>query len=196
MRVLIVGGTGTIGQAVAAALRGTHDLLLASRSAAPLRVDIGDPASVKALYAGIGRVDAVISLAGSARFKPFAQLTDEDYAFTLANKVMGQVNLVRFGLDSLTDGGSFTLTSGVLGARPMPGSGVISLANAGLEGFTRAAALEAPRGIRVNIVSPPWVTETLQAMGMPLDGGMPAGEVAKTYAAVLHGQATGQVVVP
>jgi len=196
MRILIVGATGTIGQAVAAELEHTHELLRASYSKAPLKVDIGDPSSIKALYRTVGSVDAVISIAGPVRFKPFTQLTDDDYSFTLTNKLMGQVNLVRFGLDSVTDGGAVILTSGVLSTRPMPGSGVISLANAGLEGFTRAAALEAPRGIRVNIVSPPWVTETLQALGMPLAGGMPAREVARTYARVLNGEGTGQVVVP
>lgn len=49
----------------------------------------------------------------------------------------------------------------------MPGSAAVSLVNSALEGFGRAAALEAPRGIRVNVVSPPWVTETLQAMKRP-----------------------------
>jgi NAD(P)-dependent dehydrogenase (short-subunit alcohol dehydrogenase family) len=196
MRILIVGATGTIGQAVAAELGSTHELVRASYSKAPLRVDIGDPASIRALYSAVGMLDAVISIAGPARFKPFTQLTDDDYSFTLTHKLMGQVNLVRLGMDSVTDGGAFILTSGVLSTKPMPGSGVISLANAGLEGFTRAAALEAPRGIRLNIVSPPWVTETLQALGMPLADALPAREVAKTYARVLSDQGTGRVVVP
>ncbi len=196
MRILIVGATGTIGQAIAEALGPKHDLLLASHSKAPLTVDIANLESIKALYRKAGRLDAVISAAGQARFKPFAQLTDEDYAFSLANKLMGQVNLVRYGMDSINDGGSFTLTSGVLASSPMVGSGAISLVNAGLEGFTRAAAFEAKRGIRVNIVSPPWVTETLKAYGMPLDGGLPASTVAKAYIGLLDGKATGQTVSP
>ena len=196
MRILIVGATGTIGRAIAEGLGSKHDLLLASHSKAPLTVDIASPQSIQALYRKAGRLDAVISAAGQARFKPFAQLTDDDYAFSLANKLMGQVNLVRYGLDSLNDSGSFTLTSGVLATSPMVGSGVISLVNAGLEGFTRAAALEATRGIRVNIVSPPWVTETLKAYGMPLDGGLPASTVANAYIGLLDSKSTGQTVSP
>ena len=196
MRILIVGATGTIGKAIADALGSKHDLLLASHSKAPLTVDIANLDSVQALYRKAGRLDAVISAAGQARFKPFAQLTDEDFAFSLANKLMGQVNLVRYGMDALNDGGSFTLTSGVLATSPMVGSGAISLVNAGLEGFTRAAALEAPRGIRVNIVSPPWVTETLQAYGMPVEGGLPASTVARAYIGLLDSKTTGQTVSP
>ena len=196
MRILIVGATGTIGKAIAEALAPKHDLLLASHSKAPLTVDIASLESIKALYRKAGRLDAVISAAGQARFKPFAQLTDDDFAFSMGNKLMGQVNLVRYGMEALSDGGSFTLTSGVLAATPMVGSGAISLVNAGLEGFARAAALEAPRGIRVNVVSPPWVTETLKAYGMPLDGGLPASTVAKAYTGLLDSKATGQTVSP
>jgi NAD(P)-dependent dehydrogenase (short-subunit alcohol dehydrogenase family) len=100
-------------------------------------------------------VDGIVSTAGAARFAPLEKLSDEDFRFSLANKLMGQVNLARIGIDYLNDKGSITLTSGILSHQPMVGSAVISLVNAGLEGFTRAAALEAPRGIRVNVVSPP-----------------------------------------
>ncbi|MBV9109393.1 MAG: SDR family oxidoreductase, partial [Gemmatimonadetes bacterium] len=130
----------------------------------------------------------------SGAWKPLEQLTDEDLESSLHNKLMGQVNLVRRGLTTVADGGSFTLTSGVLAQSPMPGSGAISLLNAGLEGFARAAALEAPRGVRVNVVSPPWVSETLQAMGQDPSGGMPAAEVARAYVASVTGTMTGQVL--
>ena len=103
---------------------------------------------------------------------------------------MGQVNLVRYGFENVNDGGSFTLTSGVLAQTPMKGSGAISLVNAGLEGFVRAAALEAPRNIRVNIVSPPWVTETLIAFKMDPKGGVPAVQVAKVYVDAVKGKDT------
>ncbi len=196
MRILIVGATGVIGQAVAATLAPRHELLLASHSKAPLRVDITNPASIRSLYDSVGKVDAVISTAGQARLAPFAKLSDDDFAFSLANKLMGQVNLVRYGMDHVRDGGSFTLTSGILGSSPMIGSGAISLVNAGLEGFTRSAALEAPRGVRVNIVAPPWVTETLKALGMSLDGGMPAAQVAQAYVRAVEGTGTAQTIAP
>jgi len=144
----------------------------------------------------VGRVDAVVSAAGDARFKPLAQLTDDDFAFSLDNKLMGQVNLVRYGIDSVNDGGSFTLTSGVLAQQPMPGSAAISLVNAGIEGFARAAALELPRGQRINVVSPPWVAETLAAMGQDPSNGLPASVVAKAYVRSIEGSETGSVISP
>jgi NAD(P)-dependent dehydrogenase (short-subunit alcohol dehydrogenase family) len=109
---------------------------------------------------------------------------------------MGQVNLVRIGIDEVTDGGSFTLTSGILAQEPSPGSSAVSLVNAGVEAFARAAALELPRGLRINVVSPPWVSETLRAMGRDPSGGLPAAEVARSYVESVEGTRTGAVIVP
>lgn len=197
MRILVVGATGTIGRAVVAAFASQgHDVVSATSKSTPITVDISDPRSIASLYARVGKVDAVVSAAGAARFKPFAELADEDYAFSLRNKLMGQVNLVRYGMEHVNDRGSFTLTSGVLARAPMKGSGAISLVNAGLEGFIRAAALEAPRGIRVNIVAPPWVTETLVRLGMDTSIGLPAETVARAYVESVTGAKTGAVIEP
>lgn len=197
MRILVVGATGTIGRAVVAAFASQgHDVVSATSKSTPITVDISDPRSIASLYARVGKVDAVVSAAGAARFKPFAELADEDYAFSLRNKLMGQVNLVRYGMEHVNDRGSFTLTSGVLARAPMKGSGAISLVNAGLEGFIRAAALEAPRGIRVNIVAPPWVTETLVKLGMDTSIGLPAETVARAYVESVTGAKTGAVIEP
>ncbi|MEI6914753.1 MAG: short chain dehydrogenase [Armatimonadota bacterium] len=182
MKIIVVGATGTIGEAVADALQVRHEVLRVSRTGGDYRADISDKDSLSRMFAAAAPFDAVVSAAGSARFAPFLDLTDEDFAFSMANKLMGQANLVRVGLQFISDDGSFTLTSGVLGSQPMCGSAAISLVNAGLEGFVRAAALElVPRGIRVNVVSPPWVSETLSAMGRDVADGMPAADVARAY---------------
>jgi NAD(P)-dependent dehydrogenase (short-subunit alcohol dehydrogenase family) len=196
MRILLIGATGTIGRAIAAALGNRHDVIPASRHKAHESVDISNPQSIRDLFSRVGRVDAIVSAAGEAAFKPLAELTDADFAFSITNKLMGQVNVVRFGLQAVNDNGSVTLTSGTLAQQPAPGAGAVSLVNAGLEGFTRTAALEAPRGIRVNVVSPPWLTETLQAMGRPTTGGLPAAVVARSYVQSLEGRMTGQVISP
>ena len=195
MRILIIGATGIIGRAVASALS-KHDLILASHTRSKEMVDISDAGSIKGLFARVGRIDAVVSAAGQAKFAPLESLTDRDFDFCYRNKLMGQVNLVRFGLAAMRDGGSFTLTSGTLAQRPIVGGSAISLVNAALEGFARGAALEMPRKIRVNVVSPPWVSETLKAMGQDPDGGLPASVVAIAYVDVVEGKETGQVVVP
>jgi len=194
MRILLIGATGTIGTAVAAALESRHELVLASRSKSAHHVDLGDPASIRTLYARVGQIDAVVSTAGEAVFKTLADLTDSDFALSLGNKLMGQVNLVRLGVAVVADGGSFTLTSGVLAQQPMPGAAAIGLVNAGLEGFARSAALDLPRAVRINVVSPPWVAETLTAMGRDPSGGLPAAAVAKAYVASVEGRDSGRVI--
>jgi NAD(P)-dependent dehydrogenase (short-subunit alcohol dehydrogenase family) len=195
MRILIVGG-GTIGKAIIAALTGRHELVLASKSNAPEQVDISDPASIRALYARVGRVDAVIGAAGSAAFKPLPELTDADFAFSLSNKLMGQVNLVRYGIASVADGGSFTITAGSLAREPAPGASAVGLVNSALEGFVKSAALDLPRGLRINAVSPPWIADTLKAIGRDPSTGISAATAAKSYVASVEGKQSGAVLDP
>jgi NAD(P)-dependent dehydrogenase (short-subunit alcohol dehydrogenase family) len=195
MRILVIG-RGTIGRAVAAALSAGNEIISASLRSTTHKVDIADPASIQQMYRSLGKLDAVVCAAGQARFAPLAQLSDADFRFSLDNKLMGQVDVVRFGFEHVQDGGSFTLTAGSLAQAPMPGSAAVSLVNAGIEGFARAAALEAPRSIRVNAVSPPWVTETLQALKMDLSEGLPAAVVARAYVRSVTGTDTGSILKP
>jgi NAD(P)-dependent dehydrogenase (short-subunit alcohol dehydrogenase family) len=194
MKILVVGATGTIGTAVVQALEARHEVLRASHARSALTVDLADPELIRRLYGKVGRVDAVVSAAGQAAFRPLLALSDADFAVGLTNKLMGQVNLVRFGVEVLADGGSFTLTTGILSRQPMPGGAAISMVNAGLEGFVRAAALELPRGLRINAVAPGWVRETLVAMKMDPSPGVPTAQVAQTYPRAVEGSMTGQIL--
>ncbi len=180
MKILLIGASGTIGTAVFAALSRKHDVVGVSRNEGEVRVDITRPDSIWDMYRKIGEVDAVVCCAGGAAWKALRDLTDSDFDMSLSNKLMGQVNLVRAGIDHVRDGGSFTLTSGILAQQPMPGSAAVSLVNAGIEGFARAAALELKRGQRINVVSPPWVSETLAKMGQDPKNGLPAEVLAKS----------------
>lgn len=194
MRVIVVGATGTIGKAVVRLLSQEHEVVRVASKSGDYRVDMADKESIVRLFQEVGSFDSLISAAGVARFNPLSELTDEDFEVGLRGKLMGQVNLVRVGLDYIRDNGSFTLTSGVLSHQPMPGSASISMVNAGLEGFVRAAALELPRGLRISVVSPPWVKETLEALGMDSSGGIPAEKVAQAYRASISGTRTGIVI--
>ncbi len=190
-KILVIGAAGLIGKDVVKTL-GESECIRASRSLDE-RVDISDPKSIAALFARIGMVDGIICTGGAARFKPWDQLTDEDWTFSLANKLLGQVNVVRYGLKSVRPGGAITLTTGLASQYPAPGSAIITTINSAVDAFVRAAAAEPSITIRVNTVSPGWVSETLQAMGRNPAEGIPAAEVAKITVRQFRGGATGSV---
>ena len=196
MKILLIGATGTIGSAVATALEARHRVVRVGHTSGDYQVDMADKDSLKALLDAVGRVDAIVCTAGIARFGPLAELSDEDFSFTLRHKLMGQVNLVRVGIDHVSTGGSFTLTSGSLSQRPAPATAAVSMASGALESFARAAALDLDGRQRVNVVSPSSVRETLESMGMDPRPGIPAADLAETYLKVVEGDMTGQVVEP
>lgn len=194
MKVLVVGATGTIGKAVADKLSASHNVIRAGYRDGDYQVDLGSKSSIKALFESVGAVDAVVSTAGVAGFAPFSELDDDAYELALTNKLMGQVNLVRIGQDYVTDGGSFTLTAGILSRQPIPGSVATSMANGALESFVRAAALEIERGLRVNAVSPVFVKETMEMMGMDPTPGLSAADTANAYVAAVDGDHSGETL--
>lgn len=194
-RALVVGSSGLLGSALVKVLRGEAEVVEASFGRAPHRVDIAEPASLKRLFETVGPVDAIACVAGMARFIPWDRATDEDWAHGMANKLMGQVNLVRYGVPHVRDGGAITLTTGVLAQHPMPGGAIFTTVNSAVEGFVRAAALELGPRVRVNAVSPGWITETLQAMGQDPTPGLPAAEAALSFARQMRSGAPGTVLV-
>ncbi|KAB1655084.1 short chain dehydrogenase [Pseudoclavibacter chungangensis] len=153
MRILVVGMSGHVGTSAAAALGERHDIVGVSRSTDPA-VDLLDPASITAAFRRLGRFDAVVSAFGAAPFAPAPQLTADDLTAAFEGKVLSQLNLVHLGLDAVTDGGSFTLTTGILAREPVPGGAAAAMANGAVESYVRTAARELPRGIRINAVSP------------------------------------------
>ncbi|MFI7275066.1 short chain dehydrogenase [Streptomyces sp. NPDC049879] len=194
MRIVVIGARGTIGGAVADALAQRHEVVRASRGG-DVRVDVADAASVEALFEGIGPVDAVVCAAANGAMAPLEGSKDEEYWRGLDAKLVGQVNLVRRALPWVRDGGSVTLTAGRIpeGMRDMT---LGHLVNAGLAAFVHGAAAEMPRGVRLNVVSPGWVSETLSALAMDPAGGTPAAVVARAYAEAVEGTAHGRTLEP
>lgn len=143
MKVIVIGATGVIGGAVAGALEAGHEVIRVSRGGTT-RADLEDPASIDALFATVGEVDAVVCCAAGGRLAPLVSSSDEDFTHGLESKLLGQVRLLRRALEHVRDGGSITLTGGTF-EKPTPGSAFGALVNAGLEAFVRAAAIEMPR---------------------------------------------------
>jgi NAD(P)-dependent dehydrogenase (short-subunit alcohol dehydrogenase family) len=179
---------------VAHSLAARHEVIRASRNG-PVSADLGDPASLDALFATVTDIDAIVCCAASVPLAPFGALSDADFAASLKGKLMGQIALARRALQHVGDGGSITLTSGRF-VQPIPGRTVGALANAGLEAFVRHVAVEMPRNLRMNIVSPGWVRETLVKLGMDPAAGTPVRDVARAYASAVEGTMQGEVIVP
>ena len=190
----MVGATGTLGSAVACALEQRHEVLRATRRSA-LRVDLDDPSTLDALFAQVSDVDAVVCCAASGPLLPLDSATDEQFAEGLRGKLLGQVALTRRAMRYLRDGGSIALTGGTFAA-PLAGGSLGALVNAGIAGFVRNTAAELPRGLRINLVAPGWIRETLVAMGQCGAAGTPAAEVARGYVSLIEGNESGKVVVP
>lgn len=153
MRILVIGASGHVGSAAVSALQGRHDVVGVSRSTTP-SVDLIDEASTRRLFEKLGCFDAIVSAFGSAPFKAALDLSAEDLTSAFLGKVLSQLNLVRIGLEWVNEGGSITLTTGVLARESVPGGAAAAMANGAVEAFVRAAALELPRDIRLNAVSP------------------------------------------
>lgn len=195
MKIILVGGTGTIGKAVANELKARHDIIIAAHHSGDVQVDITDQASIEKMYNSVGQFDAVISTVGKVQFLELTKMTVDDYFVGLKDKLMGQVNLVLVGHRYINDQGSFTLTSGILSDDPIRFGSSASMVNAALNGFVKGAAIEMPRGIRINVVSPTVVTEAMNAFGDYFHGfeSVPAAKVALAFSKSVEGLQTGQV---
>ena len=197
MKVLLIGAAGDIGKAACAALGDRHDIITVGRSGGQIQCDVSDQAQVRTLYERVGSVDAVVSCAGDASFAPLTDLDQERFMVGLRQKVMGQVNLVLVGLDYVADRGSFTLTSGVLDRDPIPKGVNAATANGALAGFVTGAAIEMPRGLRINVVSPDLLDVSVPRYGKLFPGHKPVAslEVGRAYQRCVEGRQTGQVVI-
>lgn len=195
MRILVVGGTGTIGQSVVSELSLRHEVIIAGHQNGDVRVDIADRSSIEKMFQRVGKIDAVVSTTGKVHFGAFPELTEEQYALGLNNKLMGQVNLVSVGLNYLNDEGSFTLTSGILNRDPIRFGSAAAMVNGAIDGFVKGAAIEMPRGFRINAVSPTVVAESMGKYADFFRGFVPveAAIVAQAYVKSVEGAQSGQV---
>ena len=200
LRILVVGASGELGRAIVAELGPRSEIVTAGSKSGAIRIDIADPASIVAGLAAAGPLDAVVCAAGSVNFPPLeaiapAPLAQSPYGLGLANKLMGQVNLALAARDVLRDGGSITLIAGVLADAPIVAGSSASMVNGALESFVMAAAIEMPRAIRINAVSPTVFAESMGAYGPFFRGfdPVPVARAARAFSRSVEGKQTGQV---
>ena len=199
LRILVIGASGVLGKAIVAELGPRHDIVAAGSKSGDVRIDIADPASIVAGLRAAGALDAVVCAAGTVNYAPLAtikpaMLEASSYGLGLVNKLMGQVNLALAARDHLNDGGSVTLIAGFLSGIPIGSGSSASMVNAAIEAFAMAAAIEMPRGIRINAVSPAVFEESMGSYGPFFRGfdPVPVARAARAFSRSVEGLETGQ----
>src|SRR5271168_746371 len=196
MKIVLIGANGKIGELVQKALAGAgHEIVKAGRKSGDFRVEIENRESVRKLYQAVGSFDAVAIAAGEVAFAPLSEFTAEKWQFSLGSKLMGQISLVQEAIPFINEKGSFTLVSGILNDEPIFASAAAATVSGALEAFVRAAAIELPKGLRINVVNPTILKESESQFaqfftGMILVEGWKVGQA---YKRAILGAQTGRV---
>jgi len=197
VKIIIVGANGAVGRAAFAELSARHEIIRVGRSSGDVLADIEDLESIRSMYKQVGNVDAVVSAVGHGHFGAVDEMTSDLFMKGINHKVLPQINLVLEGFDYMNDGGSFTLTSGVLNRDPIPGGSSAAAANGAIDGFVLGAAVDMPRGIRINAVSP----EVLEVSRSRYDGffrghvHVSDEDVGLAFSKAVEGCLSGQVII-
>jgi len=196
MKILIIGGNGTIGRKLSAHFNEKHEVLIAGRKSGDFLVDLTDANSIKSLLASIPSLDSIICVAGEAKWDDFKDLTEEDYYIGIRSKLMGQVNLVRIGQDYLKSKGSITLSTGILADDPVIKTTSPAMVNGGLHSFVKAVALELENELRVNVVSLGVVEDAYEKYKDFFPGHNPVSmdKVINAYVRSVEGRGNGQII--
>lgn len=196
MKILIIGANGTIGKKVAQALSSKHEIFTAGRTSGDIQMDITSAQSIEAGFKQMGSLDACICTAGTGYYGKLDTMTEENVYSGIRNKLMGQINVVLIGQHYLNDNGSITLTSGILSEEPVRNSSCVAMLNGGINSFVLAASLELTRGIRINVVSPGLVEDSVERYGASFPGidPVPMNKVVNAYIRSTEGAITGKIL--
>ncbi|WP_103865954.1 short chain dehydrogenase [Aquimarina sp. I32.4] len=155
MKILIISATGMIGSAVYNTLKEQYsEVFGAHRNSVSYPIDITNKSSIEKLFKNLPKLDAVINAAGTAVWKPFSELSEQDYYTGIRSKLMGQINLVHIAQEYLNDSASITLTTGILAEHYEPNTTALSFIYGAIHSFINTVSNELKRGIRLNAVAP------------------------------------------
>lgn len=188
---VITGGNSGIGAATARYLKGEGaDVAIFGRNQATLedtaeqlgpealavRGDVTSLADIDRLIDAtrerFGRIDTLVVNAGGGNLQPLDQVTESDFDRQADVNFKGAFFTIQKALPLMSEGGSIVLISSVANVKGLPGLSVYSATKAAVRSLARSLAAElAPRGIRVNSISPgPIETPIFGRMGLPEGG--------------------------
>ena len=193
MKIIVVGASGVLGKAVTQSFKANHEVVQVGLTSGEIQTDITDLASIRKMYQEVGAFDALVATTGAVHFGPLEEIGPDQWMLGIQDKLMGQINLVTEGLKHISDNGSFTLTSGIISNDPIRYGTAATMVCRALEGFAASAALELPRGIRINVVSPTILEESVEAFGPFFQGfePVPAAKAALGFIKSVEGLKTG-----
>lgn len=195
MKILLIGGTGTIGKRIKERLQQDHEIIVAGRTSGDLRVRLEESSTIKKLFRETGMLDAIVAVAGITKWDRFEKLSEQDFLDGIRSKLMGQINLVRIGMDYLNPGGSITLTSGILGDEPVNMTTIPAMVDGGIHSFVKAVDLELSE-VRVNVVCSDLVEDSFEKLKDYFPGHIPVPmeKVVDAYLSCITGSLRGEIL--
>ena len=196
MKILIIGGNGTIGKKVSAHFTQKHEIIIAGRNSGDVQVNIADSSSIQKMLGEVGQVDAIICIAGNAKWDTFDALNEEDYYIGIQDKLMGQVNIVRLGRKNLNPGGSITLSTGILADDPVIKTSSAAMVNGAIHSFVKAVVLEIGAQVRVNVVALGLVEDAYEKYKDYFPGHIPItmNQAVQAYVRSVEGRGNGEII--
>ncbi|WP_282043584.1 short chain dehydrogenase [Winogradskyella flava] len=196
MKILIIGGNGTIGKKVAERLSAKHEVLVAGRSSGDITVDFSDSKSIKSMFDSVGKLDAIVAIAGDAKWDKLDNLSEDDFYIGIKSKMMGQVNVVRIGKNFLNRNGSITLSTGILADDPVDMTTSAAMVNGAINSFAKAVALELEDGKRINVVCSDLVEDSFEKYKdyFPGNTPVPMHKIVDGYVKSVEGKITGRIL--
>ena len=195
-KIIVVGATGKLGRVVVEGLRKDYEVIRAGRSGPDLKIDAFDFESVSDILASVGPFDGLVSCIGGTPFKTFEELTMEDFAAGLSTKCFSQLNLAKAAIPFLSENGSITLTSGIIGDEPIIAGSCAAAANGALNMCVSTLAAEYAGKLRINVVSPSIIENSVDHYGMLFDGFEPTSNesIIHAYRRTISAPITGRVM--
>ena len=195
-KIIVVGANGKLGRVVVEGLQKDYEVIRAGRSGPDLKIDAFDFESVSDILASVGPFDGLVSCIGGTPFKTFEELTMDDFAAGLSTKCFSQLNLAKAAIPFLSENGSITLTSGIIGDEPIIAGSCAAAANGALNMCVSTLAAEYAGKLRINVVSPSIIENSVDHYGMLFDGFEPTSNesIIHAYRRTISAPITGRVM--